>query len=84
MTSEDILKKHILEIRESARKDDKWEISYDSENRILYIGIQQSGEGSVHHSDEVFPGLIVDFDRMGRAIGFEVMVMDFDEDLDDD
>ena len=45
-------------------------IRFDTEADALYIRLH---EGDIANSEEVSPGVIVDFDGMKRLVGFEVL-----------
>ena len=44
--------------------------TYDSEANALFVRLP---EGTIVESEELRPGLIVDFDKDGRIIGFEML-----------
>ena len=44
--------------------------TYDSEANALFVRLS---EGTIVESEELRPGLIVDFDKDGRIIGFEML-----------
>jgi uncharacterized protein YuzE len=44
--------------------------TYDSEANALFVRLS---EGAIVESEELRPGLIVDFDKDGRIVGFEML-----------
>ena len=44
--------------------------TYDHEANALFVRLS---EGAIVESEELRPGLIVDFDKDGRIVGFEML-----------
>lgn len=44
--------------------------TYDSEADALYVRLS---EGAIVETEELRPGLIIDFDKDGRIVGFEML-----------
>lgn len=44
--------------------------TYDSEANALYVRLS---EGAIVESEEIRPGIVVDFDKDGRIVGFEML-----------
>ncbi len=44
--------------------------TYDSEANALFVRLS---EGAIVESEELRPGLIIDFDKDGRIVGFEML-----------
>jgi uncharacterized protein YuzE len=44
--------------------------TYDKEANALYVRLSES---AIAETEELRPGLIVDFDKEGRIVGFEVL-----------
>lgn len=45
-------------------------VTYDSESDTLHIRLR---EGAVSQSDEVAPGVVLDFDEQGGVLGIELL-----------
>ena len=52
------------------RGNERMRITYDPKADTVTIVLR---EGPVSESDEVRPGIIVDYDREGRVLGFEIL-----------
>jgi len=46
------------------------QVEYDPQADAIYISFQKK---KVHKSKEVSPGIVLDLDRRGKAIGLEVL-----------
>jgi len=47
--------------------------TYDHDADAAYIRIMDVTRGAVKESEEVRPGVIVDFDQQGRMVGIELL-----------
>jgi uncharacterized protein YuzE len=47
-------------------------LKVDKENDILYLRLD---EGDIIESEEVQPGVILDFDKNNRVVGIEILVL---------
>jgi len=47
--------------------------TYDDNADAAYIRIMDAANGAVKESEEVRPGVIVDFDQEGRMVGIEIL-----------
>ena len=47
-------------------------LRWDKENDVLYFRLDDS---EIYESEEIEPGVIVDFDRDDRMIGFEILMV---------
>lgn len=66
-----VLREHVAEKAEAGNvRDAGVEAKYDEETDALFVRV---AHGAVADSEEVRPGLVVDFDASGKIVGFEVL-----------
>lgn len=66
-----VLREHVADRSEPGNvRDAGLEARYDEETDALFVRV---AEGAVVESEEVRPGLVIDFDASGKIVGFEVL-----------
>ena len=66
-----VLREHVADGSEPGNvRDAGLEARYDEETDALFVRV---ADGAVVESEEVRPGLVIDFDASGRIVGFEVL-----------
>jgi uncharacterized protein YuzE len=54
------------------RLGDKMKLKIDKENDVLYLRLD---EAAIVESEEVQPGVVLDFDAAGRVVGIEILAL---------